>query len=190
MTSSPHTRKPGVSWLYEHERAWSLAILALLLIAFAGPWSFDLINVPSEFACSAPFIRLKGDYCGVPLPGTWIALALVGEFVVTIGGLATGTMVATDLSRGLPVLLASSLLFLPLFSTLLRFLHRDRRRLQILHFVVWGMATVSIIWWFLLSPPEWPPSQLWGRSLYYGIALAMLVVEATLVTTRGGNRVT
>ena len=170
-------------WLHEHQRVWSLAVLVLLLIAFAGPWSFDLINVPSEYSCSAPFIRLKGDFCGVPLSGTWIFLGLVGQFISIVGDFVGGTMAVAELGRGLPVLLASAL-FLPFFSTVLRILPRDHPRPQMLHLVVWGLAAVSVVWWLLLSPAEWLPSPLWGRWLFFGLALGMLVVEAVLVVSR------
>jgi hypothetical protein len=176
-----------VLWLLEHQRVWSLGLLVLLLIAFAGPWSFDLINVPSEYSCAAPFIRLKGDYCGVPLPGTWIFLALISQFALTIWDLATGTIVATELSRGLPILLVSCLLFLPFFGTSFTILRRGRPRKHLLHFAVWAIATLSIVWWYLLSPPEWPSSHLWGRTLYFGIALGMLALEVILAAGRRHN---
>jgi len=187
MAVSPQTSKLGTSWLHEPERVWSFAALALLLVAFAGPWSFDLINVPSEYTCAAPFIRLKGDYCGVPLPGTWIFLALISQFALTVGHLATGTIVATQLSRGLPVLLVSCLLFLPFFGTLLTVLRRGRPRKHVLHFAVWIIAALSIVWWYLLSPPEWPPSHLWGRTIYFATALGMLALEVMLAASRRHN---
>ena len=59
-----------MSWIVEHKRLWGIAILALLLLAILGPWAYDQINVPAEYPCSAPFIRLEGDFCGVPYSGT------------------------------------------------------------------------------------------------------------------------
>lgn len=149
-----------MSWLSEHKRGWRLVILGLLLIAIVGPWTFDLINVPSEYSCSAPFIRLKGDYCGTPLSGMWILLTPLGALV----------------------------LFLPFFSTLLLILSGNRRRQQILHLVVWGLATVSSLWWLLLSPAEWPLSRLWGLWLYIGLAPSMLILEVVLAVRRRSSQ--
>ena len=170
-----------MSWPSEHKRGWRLVILGLLLIAFVGPWAFDLINVPSEYSCSAPFIRLRGDYCGTPLSGLGILPALVGEFINIVVGLVTGAMVITDLGRRFLFILSALLLFLPFFSTLLLILPGNRQRQQIIHLVVWGLATVSSLWWLLLSPAEWLPSQLWGLWLYIGLAPSMLIVEVVLM---------
>ena len=57
-----------------------------------GPWIFDLIVVPSEYSCSTPAIRLEGDYCGIPMPGTWILLAMAGRLVNMVVGLETETV--------------------------------------------------------------------------------------------------
>lgn len=46
--------------------------LILFVVALLGPWTFDVINVPAEYECSAPFIRLNGDFCGMPMSGLWV----------------------------------------------------------------------------------------------------------------------
>jgi hypothetical protein len=46
----------------KHKKYWRAALLVLLLAAFIGPWAFDPINVPAEYPCSAPFVRLGGDF--------------------------------------------------------------------------------------------------------------------------------
>jgi hypothetical protein len=58
-----------MSWINEHKSVGRVAVLMLLLVAMMGPWTFDLINVPAEYPCSAPNIRLDDDFCGTPLPG-------------------------------------------------------------------------------------------------------------------------
>ena len=60
-----------VSWINEHKNGWRVALLVVVLVAIMGPWTFDPINVPSEYPCQAPYIRLDDDFCGTPLPGTW-----------------------------------------------------------------------------------------------------------------------
>ena len=54
-----------------------IAGLLSLLVAIMGPWTFDLIHVPSEYPCSAPFIRLEGDFCGTPMSGGWILVCVM-----------------------------------------------------------------------------------------------------------------
>jgi hypothetical protein len=121
-----------MSWINEQKRVWRVAILVLLLVAIMGPWSFELVNVPSEYPCSAPFIRLEGDFCGTPTLGIQY---LVGTIVGVINrgvGLVTG---ATGFaSRGdelfrefLFMMVVPFLLVLPFFSTLLLLVRGDRR---------------------------------------------------------------
>ena len=164
----------------EDKRIWRWVILGLLLIAFAGPWAFDRINVPSEYSCSAPFIRLQGDYCGAPLPGALILPMIVGAFVDMVVRLVTSNLVATDFGQALPVFLVGFLLFLPFVSTLLLFWPGNRRRKHGVHMVVWGLAIASNVWWLLISPTGHIPSLLWGPWLYLGLGLCMLVFELVL----------
>ena len=62
-------------WLREHKNVWRVTVLALLRVAMLGPWWFSRIVVPSQYPCSNPLIRLEGDYCGMPMPGSWIPWA-------------------------------------------------------------------------------------------------------------------
>jgi hypothetical protein len=84
-----------LSWLNERRRIWRVIALAALLLAILGPWAFDRTNVPAEYPCTRPHIRLEGDFCGLPLSGLWgtllfievVASALIGEaLMLTAGG--------------------------------------------------------------------------------------------------------
>ncbi len=66
-----------MSWINKHKRVWRVAILVLLLVAIMGPWTFDRINVPSEYPCS---VRLEGDFCGTPMSGIWIFSWIIGGY--------------------------------------------------------------------------------------------------------------
>ena len=66
--------------------------------------------------CFPPFVRLEGDYCGVPLSGRWILWAIVTEFAQVVARLATGAAVLTDLGRGLGLIAYGLLVVLPFFS--------------------------------------------------------------------------
>ena len=73
-----------MSWINNRRRLWGGILLALLLVAGMGPWGFDLINVPAQFECSAPFIRLKGDFCGEPVSAMRGLSVLLGDLAVGV----------------------------------------------------------------------------------------------------------
>ena len=58
-----------MSFIVENKVQMRIFILALLIIAMLGPWTFDLINVPAQYLCDEPFVRLYGDFCGSPVSG-------------------------------------------------------------------------------------------------------------------------
>ncbi len=167
-----------MSWINKHKRVWGMIILVLLLVAIVGPWNFDLINVPSEYQCTEPFIRLKGDYCGVPLSGTWMLAALVGALVNLIMGLVTGASV--NLLFAFLSILSTLFLFLPMFSILLLILPGDRQNHRVFHVAVWGLAVVSSLrCMFLSSQRALPMGQLWGLWLYIGLVSGVLIIGST-----------
>ena len=168
-----------MSWLNEHKRVWRLVILGLLLIAIVGPWTFDLINVPSEYSCSAPFIRLKGDFCGIPTDGMYVLWAVSGELISRVVGLVTGAMPPTDAGSAFPFILGAIALLLTPVSTVLLIWRGDRQRQLIFHVAVWGLAAVWS-WEFLMSTSELPPSQLWGLWLYVALVPSVLILEGVL----------
>ena len=175
-------------WLNEHKRAWRVVMLGLLFVALVGPWAFDLVNVPAEYACSAPYIRLKGDYCGEPVSGMRILPALVSGLISLVMGLITGTPVITDLGNGVLVIFCAFLLFLPVLTTLLLILPRSRPPRLAFQWVVWGLAAVASLVWLSFSPDEWLPGLLWGRSLYIALASGMLILEGALAVRRMPSR--
>ena len=168
-----------MSWISEYHRVWRVAILVLLLLAFQGPWFFDQINVPSEYPCSAPFIRLKGDFCGSPTGGMYVLWAVAGELISRVVGLVTGAKTPTDAGSAFPFILGAIALLLPPVSTVLLIWRGDRQRQLIFHVVVWGLAAVWS-WEFLMSTSELPPSQLWGLWLYVALVPSVLILEGVL----------
>ena len=125
-----------MSWINKHRKIFRVIILALLVVAIMGPWLFDVIYVPAEYECHAPYIRLKEDLCGIPLSGIRFLLWMVPGFVYTAEHWLRGQYL-------FPIGAASSfllfLILLPFFSTLLLIL-RERRSLQIFNVVAWGLA--------------------------------------------------
>ena len=173
-----------MSWINEHKHVWRVSILVLLLVSIIGPWTFDLIWVPSEYVCSAPNIRLDGDYCGIPLSGGWIFGGMVNAFIYASAGLVTGTMVFIEWIREALYSLLVFLLVLPFFSTLLLILRGDRRRLQVFNVAAWGLAAGIGLLIGMFSYPKlyWA---LWGIWLYIGLTSSALILEVlTLVVGR------
>lgn len=168
-------------WLEKHELIWRLIILALLLIAFAGPWAYDRINVPAEYPCSPPNVRLEGDFCGVPLSGLWILAAVPGVVVSVAGQTVAGAVTLTDLIRELLFGFLAFLLLLPVLSTLLSMFLRKRPRWQIFHSMAWGLAFVPSLWLLLVVfPSRLPPIQLWGLWIYIGLVVVVLLLEVAV----------
>jgi hypothetical protein len=166
-----------MSWLKEHKRVWRVAILATALVALMGPWAFDLTNVPSEYTCSAPHVRLDNDFCGLPLPGTWLLQFLPIWFISVSSRLVAGDGNAVqETCEFLPVLILLLLLVLPFFSTLLLILRGDRRRRQVFNVVAWGLAAGIGL---LIGVSRYPRLywMLWGVWLHIALAASALILE-------------
>ena len=173
-------------WLREYKNVWRVAILTLLLVAIIGPWWYDLINVPSQYTCSSPFIRLKGDYCGKPMSGIWIFVILATRPIELVVEMVNGTTSITDsvyaiLNFFLYILLVL-LGVLPLFTTWLLILRGDRKRQQIFHILAWGLvASVGILWVISnISNRHWSGA-LWGPWLYIRLAVGALILEILML---------
>jgi hypothetical protein len=169
-----------MSWINKHKRIWRVVILVLLLVAILGPWTFDRINVPSEYPCSTPSIRLEGDFCGTPISGMRIYSGMVGGIINAGVGLVTGATVFTDRGgeflRAFLIMLVLLLLLLPFFSTLLLILGGDHRRRQMFHVAAWGLASGIGL---LIGISRFPKLfwVLWGIWLYTGLAASALILE-------------
>ncbi len=171
-----------MSWINKHQRVWRVVILVLLLIAMMGPWTFDLINVPAEYPCSAPNIRLEGDYCGMPLTGIWIFSEMVGGLINLGVRLATGATAFTDGARELLFSLLLLLLVAPFFSTLPLILGGDRRRWRMFHVVAWGLAVgIGLLLGLSGSSRLFWVLWVWGIWLYIGLAGSALILEVLVL---------
>ncbi len=170
-----------MSWINKHKRIWRAAILLLLLVALMGPWVFEQINVPAQYPCSPPFIRLGGDFCGIPLSGMRIFFGMVGGFISIVVGFVSGaTILAGRAGEFLGMflyLMLLFLLFLPFISTLRLMRGGDLRRSQVNHVAVWGLAAIFsglILVTSGLSRLHWA---IWGLWFYVGLAASALILE-------------
>lgn len=175
-----------MSWISGHKSAWRVVILVLLLVAIWGPWTFDLIVVPSEYSCSPPFIRLEGDYCGEPMSGTRFFSWMVAGFFNMVVGLVTGATVLPDMAREFLerflFLMLLFLLILPFFTTMLLIRSGDHRRQQVFNIAVWGLAAGVLLLIGVSNLPRlyWV---LWGIWLYIILAASALILEVLTMAT-------
>jgi hypothetical protein len=177
----------SMSWMSEHKRIWRVVVLVLLLAAISGPWAFDRINVPAQYPCSNPYIRLDGDFCGIPLSGIWILSALTSALERIVWGIVLeplrGYGVLTDRDREFLIGLLGLLFVLPIFSTLLLILRDDRRWRLVFHVVALGMV-VGLGFLFCMSYPLKLLWVLWGPWLYVGVAASALVLEVAMLAVQ------
>jgi len=120
---------------------------------------FDQINVPAEYACDKPFIRLEGDFCGSPLSG----FQFFSLFILV----------------GL-----SLLLLIPFFTTLLVIWKKDSRRLQTINLSMWSLASILALLLFVLQLQD-KVFYLWGLWLYIMLAICTLIVEMIVRKAKG-----
>lgn len=164
----------------ERQRKWRIAFLSAMIVAFLGPWVFDLINVPAQYECSVPNIRLYGDFCGMPLPGFWVMLGTGINFSSTIIGLLTGESIFSEKTRELLISLLMLLPLLPVFSTLLLILRGNTQHRQVFAIVSWILAIAACLFVCLQIDPRQLLAS-WGLWLYILLGLCALILEILLL---------
>ena len=151
-----------MSWIDRNKKGLRACLLVGLVVAFLGPWWYDQINVPAEFTCSPPNVRLYGDFCGTPLPGTWLITSAAG---------------------GLLFILVVLPFVLPFLSTLIVILHAERRGWRLFNIAAWALALGLVL---LVGLGELPRVYiaLWGVWLYAVMAVCALVLEVRWLRRR------
>jgi hypothetical protein len=165
---------------YDRKQTLRIASLALLFLAMFGPWAYDRINVPAEYPCHFPNVRLEGDFCGVPQSGISI-LFMVSEGLSDISRqLVAGSAIFPGRAREILFMLAFILLPLPSFSTILVLFKRNTRGLLIFNLGMWGLGAVLGTFWFvmLIAHPNAHGWSLWGLWFYLVAAIGMLTLES------------
>lgn len=178
--------------LRKHKRVWRVAALALLVVALLGPWWFDRINVPAQYACSNTVVRLEGDFCGVPMPGTFLLFILVAASIERAMQGVTGVAAPLDSAAALATALALSLValvvVLPFLTTLLLIVRGDGRRPRVLHIAAWCLAAAAAVLVSLTVSKSLHIGALWGSWLYIGVAVGALVLELVMLVKGRGMR--
>ena len=163
-----------MQWINDHRYQWGGILLVLLVISLLGTWGYDLINVPAQYDCSLPNVRLEGDFCGLPAPGI---MGLFAVFIVLINAL-NGTLSLVVMRAMLPFLM----LPLPFVSALLWLDDGgDHPRQWVFHLVAWGLASI-FIWVFyiriiLTVDLHFHPARLWGLWLYTALVTIVFFIE-------------
>lgn len=159
--------------------------LVCFVLALCGPWSYDKIDVPAEYECQAPFVRLYGDFCGLPISGLGIlsglgnalgALAQPGTF----GAAAAGNVGSIMLfAAGVLVILA------PSAGLIRRSVGRAGGQLR-LHA---ALSLVALVVALTLLAAQTPALlQLWGLWLYAAVMMLVLAEDVAAMLTRLRSR--
>ena len=172
-----------MSWINEHKHIWRIVFLTWLVIAISGPWFFDLTWVPPTYTCSAPHIRLDGNYCGLPISLFSFLPTISRDLTNLATRLFTGAVDLWGLLFGTFLLL----LVLPFLSIITLIWRGDRQNWRAFHIVVLGLAVAASVFAGLLNFPRLHPA-LWGAWLYAILAAGMLLLEAQIAVTAVTNR--
>jgi hypothetical protein len=165
-----------VSWINKNKKVLRVIVLLLLGAAILGPWIFDIVSVPSKYACQAPYIRVNERFCGVPLSGIRFLAWMVPGFIYAGRALVTRAIPISDWGRGFIFSLLLFLILLPFFSNVLLILRGERRRLQVFNVLALSLALGVCLLFGLTNSPKlsWA---LWGLWLYIAVAAAALLLE-------------
>ena len=151
-------------------------ILLLLIISLLGPWMFALLNVPAKYACSAPNIRLYGDFCGAPMSGIQIFAWFFGGFIYILLEMIRGTFAgrARELLSGIYILH-----LVPFFTTLFSIWKKETHRLRTINLIAWILALIPALLIIMSSVVQhhWYVFRLWGVWLYIVTAISAIILE-------------
>ena len=172
-----------IVWVDEHRSGLRKALILLIVVTCFGPWAFDRINVPAEYECTPPNIRLYGDFCGMPFSGIRFILWNAGAFISISTGLLAGEFALSDRIRELWISLLLLLPLLPVFGTLLLVFRGDLVRRQLFTVIAWILAIGVCLFMSLTIEPKQLLAS-WGLWLYTGLALCALILEIIVIRER------
>ena len=176
-------------WIRDSRNGIRVIALVLFIVAMLGPWMYDLIHVPAEYACSAPNVRLEGDFCGLPMSGMktlpWFVLGFFGMitrlFTAYTDGYSPGLL---EYVRALFFVIP----ILPLIGSLLVVVKQKSQALQRINRIFWILACVSTLPW-LYSDPGAQAGRLWGLWAYIGLTFVMTLVEVLVLKEKSPRQI-
>jgi len=166
-----------MSFIAENKVLWRKLVPVLFIISLLGPWMFDLLNVPAQYPCGRPSVRLYGDFCGYPMSGFEVIKYANSGFFYVLDSLIKGNITGRILDLIFPVY--TWLIILPFFSILLLVWNKNSHLLQTINLIAWGLACSVILTMFILQTRE----DQFVHSLYllWGIWLYLLVATGTII---------
>ena len=168
-----------MSFIFENNVLRRKLVLVLFIVSMLGPWTFDLLNVPAQYPCDMPSVRLYGDFCGYPMTGFGAVKWVAGGFSYILDELIKGNFAARI--PELITLICMCIIFLPFFSILLLIWNRNSRRLQTINVIVWGLACLPALTMFILQTNRDLFVQYfylsWGLWLYILLAIGTIIFE-------------
>lgn len=160
----------------KQKTAWRAAAVVLLAIASLGPWMYDLIHVPAEYLCEGPYVRLQGDFCGLPFSLITGISTTLSSLALTAGAVGEEVTIGRWLTAGLLYLLYLLLFTIPIWVTLALVLRQGSRRLQTLHLIVCAVAALGG-GLTVTAQAIWRYAAPWGVLLYTSILLILVILE-------------
>jgi hypothetical protein len=168
-----------MSFIAENKVLWRKLVPALFIISMLGPWMFDQLNVPAQYPCGKPSVRLYGDFCGYPMSGFEVFKWANSGFFYFLDELIKGNIAGRILDLIFPFY--TWLIILPFFSILLLIWNKNSRRLQTINLVAWGLACLVTLTMFILQTKEDQFVHffylLWGIWLYILVATGTIIFE-------------
>jgi hypothetical protein len=164
-------------WFVKHKNILRGMILLLLIISLLGPWAIDQINVPAQYTCSPPNVRLYGDFCGVPVTGVkvfgwlfiWFPYMLLEMIKATFAGRFRELLVMLYIPP-----------LIPFFTTLLLIWKKEPRRLPTINLIAWILAFLLTLTIFISQIND-PVFRLWGPWLYIIAAISAIIIEGLIL---------
>lgn len=160
---------------------WRLVRLlgvVLVILALAGPMSYDLLSVPPGFECQYPTIRLDEDFCGWPVTGYYSTTELVNMVKALVTHTYPGSIELSFIG-GLLFWFAFTLVIIaPIICLLVRLKNRQTRWAW-LHIAILILVT-ALAGFSLFHARTHQPLQIWGLWLYIFSVFFILVEQAVV----------
>jgi len=175
-------------WLREHMAVARLFVLALLIIALLGPWVYEALSVPDEYACGPSLVRIRPGFCGDPMSG-WFVMGYFGiGFFGVLWALISGARTFQDAGKELMVALVW-LPVLPMLSSLLLLLWRgEHPRLKAFHRVALLLAIGLTLVFIIAEQPSVVSVRMWGPWLFLAAAGLGWIMERWFLVSSSRSR--
>jgi len=148
------------------------------VVALIGPWVYERVNVPAQYPCTAPNIRLEGDFCGVPLTGAFALWTLVKDIPGLAMGLISGAYGLVEATSALVAFgLVGLIVAAPIVSLVWAITDRGRRLWPLGLIGLWAV-TLGLMLVLGTAPYARPLWAVWGVWVYAAVAAFALVFEA------------